>query len=199
MNQPYIYIYPLPLGLPSNSALSTVPCAMHCAIPFRHQGPISRRHFFHQPEKGVCFRMIQVHDFHCSFVYLLLYYYISSTCFYIRSSGIKSRMLGALPYCISTLVICFLHSINSGYMSIKSLISSHHPLSPLVSKRLFSMSVSLLLFCKYDHQYHFSRFHMYAIIQNLCFSFCLTSLYMTVSRSIHLSTSNPTSFLDMTE
>ena len=114
MNQPYIYTYPFPLGLPSNSALITVPCAMHCAIPFWHQGPISRGHFFHQPGKGVCFRMIQVHDIYCTFVYLLLYYYISSTWFYIRSSGIRSRMLGTLPYCIFSLVIYFIHSINSG-------------------------------------------------------------------------------------
>ena len=142
---------------------------------------------------GVCFRMIQVHDIYCTFVYLLLYYYISSNWFYIRSSGIRSRMLGTLPYCISSLVIYFIHSINSGYMSIKFLISSHQPLSPLVSTRLFSMSVSLLLFCKYDHLYHFSRFHMYALIQNLFFSFWLTSFCMTVS------TSNPNLFLYMTE
>ena len=53
--------------------------------------------------------------------------------------------------------------------------SSHHhhspmPLSPLVSIRLFSTSVSLFLPCKLVHLYHFSRFHIYALMYDICFS-----------------------------
>ena len=41
---------------------------------------------------------------------------------------------------------------------------------PLVSIRLFSTSLSLFLPCKPVHLYHFSRFHIYALIYNICFS-----------------------------
>ena len=61
----------------------------------------------------------------------------------------------------------------------------------LMSIHLFSMFVSLLLLCKYVHLYcFFSRFlRMYVNIWYLFFSFWLTSLHMTVSRSIHISAS----------
>ena len=42
--------------------------------------------------------------------------------------------------------------------------------SPLVSIRLFSTSVSQLLPCKPVHLYHFSRFHIHALIYDICFS-----------------------------
>ena len=32
------------------------------------------------------------------------------------------------------------------------------------------MSVSLFLFCRHDHQYHFSRFHIYVLMYDICFS-----------------------------
>ena len=41
--------------------------------------------------------------------------------------------------------------------------------------------------------------HICVNIRYLFFSFCLTSLYMTVSRSIHVSTNNPILFLFMAE
>ena len=41
---------------------------------------------------------------------------------------------------------------------------------PLVSIRLFSTSTSLFLPCKPIHLYHFSRFHIYALIYDICFS-----------------------------
>ena len=43
-------------------------------------------------------------------------------------------------------------------------------LSPLVSICLFSTSVSQFLPCKPVHLYHFSRFHIYALICDICFS-----------------------------
>ena len=46
--------------------------------------------------------------------------------------------------------------------------TNHFP--PLVSVRLFSTSVSQFLPCKPVHLYHFSRFHIYALIYDICFS-----------------------------
>ena len=69
---------------------------------------------------------------------------------------------------------------------------------PLVSICLFSTSVSLFLPCKLVHMYHFSRFHVYALIYDICFLF-LTSLCMTVSRSIQISIKDPILFLFMAE
>ena len=70
------------------------------------------------------------------------------------------------------LVIYFIHI--SVYMSIP--ISQFIPpqptphFSPLVSIRLISTSVSLFLPCKPVHLYHFSRFHIYALTYDICFS-----------------------------
>ena len=52
----------------------------------------------------------------------------------------------------------------------KSPSSSHHLFPPLVSIRLFCTSLSLFLSCKQVHQHIFSRFHIYALIYNICFS-----------------------------
>ena len=41
---------------------------------------------------------------------------------------------------------------------------------PAVSTSLVSISVSPLLPCKWVHQYHLSRFHMHALIYNICLS-----------------------------
>ena len=56
-------------------------------------------------------------------------------------------------------------------------------------------SVFLVLSCKYVHQYHFSRFHIYICVCvcvniYLFFSFWLTSLCMTYSRFIHITTND---------
>ena len=70
------------------------------------------------------------------------------------------------------LVIYFIHI--SVYMSIP--ISQFIPpppfphFPPLVSIHLFSTSVSLFLPCKLVHLYHFSRFHIYVLIYDICFS-----------------------------
>ena len=58
---------------------------------------------------------------------------------------------------------------SSVYMSI--LLSEYiHPPSSTVSISLFSKSALLFLPCKYIHQYHFSRCHIYALIYDICFS-----------------------------
>ena len=45
-----------------------------------------------------------------------------------------------------------------------------HGFPPLMSICLFSTSVSLFLSCKPVHLYHFSRFHIYVLIYDICFS-----------------------------
>ena len=96
------------------------------------------------------------------------------------------------------LIIYFIHI--SVYMSISQFITPPPPplpLPPLVSIRLFLTSVSLFLPCKPVHLYHFSRFHIYALIYDICFSLSDLLHCMTVSRSIHISTNDPISFLLM--
>ena len=41
---------------------------------------------------------------------------------------------------------------------------------PAVSTSLFSMSASPFLPCRQVHQYHFSKFHVVALIYDICFS-----------------------------
>ena len=70
--------------------------------------------------------------------------------------------------------------------------SSHHHQTPhhfppLVPIRLFSTSVSLYLPCKPVHLYRFSRFHIYALIYDICFS--LSDLLHSVWQSLDPSTS----------
>ena len=62
-----------------------------------------------------------------------------------------------------------------------------HHFPPLVSVRLFSTSVSLFLPCKLVHLYHFSRFHIHALIYYICFS--LSDLLHSVWQSLDPSTS----------
>ena len=82
----------------------------------------------------------------------------------------------------SPLAICFTYSSMcvSMLLSICPILFFPHPV-----QSLFSMSVSLLLLCKWVHQYHFSRVHMYTLIHDIL-SFWLTSLCITV-RFIHLT------------
>ena len=107
-------------------------------------------------------------------------------------------------YCRFLLVINFIHI--SVHMSIPIAQFStppsppHHGFPPLVSIRLFSTSEYQLLPWKSVHLYHFSRFHIYALIYDICFSsFWLTSLCMTVFSSIHDSTNDSISIHLMAE
>ena len=63
----------------------------------------------------------------------------------------------------------------------------HSSFPPLMSIRLFSTSVSQLLPCKPAHLYHFSRFHIHALIYDICFS--LSDLLHSVWQSLDPSTS----------
>ena len=62
-----------------------------------------------------------------------------------------------------------------------------HPLSPLGVHTLFSTSVSLFLPWKLVHLYRFSRFHVYALIYDICFS--LSDWLHSVWQSLGPSTS----------
>ena len=58
---------------------------------------------------------------------------------------------------------------------------------PLVSIHLFATSVSQFLPWKPVHLYHFSRYHIYALIYDICFS--LSDLFHSVWQSLDPSTS----------
>ena len=79
---------------------------------------------------------------------------------------------------------------------ITQFITPPHPppcrFPPLVSIRLFSTSVSQFLPCKLVHLYHFSRFHIYAVIYDICFS--LSDLLHAVWQSL-----DPSMCLQMTQ
>ena len=68
---------------------------------------------------------------------------------------------------------------------------------PLVSICLFSVSVSLFLPCTPVHLYHFSRFHIYALIYDICFSLSdlLHSIWQSLDPSTSLQTTQFRSFL----
>ena len=99
--------------------------------------------------------------------------------------------LFAFLYCRFLLVINFIHI--SVYMSIPIAHFStppsppHHGFPPLVSIHLFSTSVSQLLLCKPVHRYHISRFHIHALIYDICFS--LSDLLHSVWQSLDPSMS----------
>ena len=61
-----------------------------------------------------------------------------------------------------------------------SLHPSHSLLLPLCPQ-VSSLCLPLLLPCKKVHQYHFSRFHIYMLIHNICFfSLSNSTLYNTL-------------------
>ena len=77
-----------------------------------------------------------------------------------------------------------------GNVYISQLLSQFIPLSPspAMSTSPFSTSASLFVPCTQVHQYHFSRFHICALIYDICFfSFWLTFLCKTDSRFAPLS------------
>ena len=76
-------------------------------------------------------------------------------------------------------------------------ISQFYHLFLLVTISLFSTSVTLCFVKKFNYTIFYTS-HINDIIWHLSFSFCLSSLSMTVSRSINVSANDPISFLFMT-
>ena len=76
-----------------------------------------------------------------------------------------------LPVLCSNFPLASSLTHNSIYMS--TLLSQFIPPSPCltVSMSLFSISASPSFPCKQVHQYHFSRFHIYALICDIFFSY----------------------------
>ena len=68
--------------------------------------------------------------------------------------------------------------------------------SPAVSTSLFSMSAFLLLLYKQFHQYNFSRFHIHALIYDICFSLTYFALYSRI-QFIRLTKTDSDLFLFM--
>ena len=85
-----------------------------------------------------------------------------------------TEALSSLSYSKFPLAIYFTY----GNVYVTMLFSQFIPFSsfPTVPTSLFSMSASPLLPCKWVHQYHLSRFHMHALIYNICL-FVLLYLY----------------------
>ena len=94
-------------------------------------------------------------------------------------------------------IIYFIHRVKSVHEPIPA-PSSPYPLFPL-SVCLFSSSLSLFLFCKWDHLYHF--FHIPLKCINIWYLFSLSDLLtcMIDSKSILVSTKDPVLFLFMVE
>ena len=71
--------------------------------------------------------------------------------------------------------------------------------SPTESKRLFYISVSLLLSHIQGYCYHLSKFHIYALVYCIGFSFWLTSLCTIGSSFIHLIRTDSNAFFLIAE
>ena len=84
------------------------------------------------------------------------------------------------------------------YVNPILIVYLNFPFPTFVSICLFSTSVSLFLLCKQVHLYHFSRFHIYALIYNICFSF-YDLLCMIISSSIHICANGTISFFFMAD
>ena len=94
-----------------------------------------------------------------------------------------------------SLVMYFIYI--SVYMSIPISQFIPHPLSPLGSIHLFSMSLSVFLPCKQVHLYHLSRSHIYALIYDIYISLSdlLHSVWLSLSPSMSLQMIQFRSFL----
>ena len=102
--------------------------------------------------------------------------------------------LSRQPASLIRLPLAILHMVM--YMLQCYSIKLSHPLLLPLSPKLFFVSMSLLLTCTWNHQYHLSRFHIYVFnVWYLSFSFWLTSLCIIGPRFIHLIRTDSNSFL----
>ena len=117
---------------------------------------------------AICMSSLEIYLFRSSAHFFFFWGIVVLQCcvsFHCQRSEVEFPVL----YSRFSLVIYFIHV--SVYMSIPvSQLIPPHPFPTLVSIRLFSTPVSLFLPCKLVHRYHFSRFHIYALIYDICFS-----------------------------
>ena len=122
------------------------------------------------------------------FIYLFLCLYFFQFLFFIGvelfynvelvSTVQKSEVEFPVLYSRFLLVIYFIHISVYTSIPISQFIAHPHPaFPPLVSIRLFSTSVSLFLPCKPVYLYHFSRFHIYALIYDIFLFLTYFTLY----------------------
>ena len=88
---------------------------------------------------------------------------------FIQTTFLRKENLVSCTRIGGRAVKTYLHQLPISYIAVcvcesKPSNSPHPPLPPY----LFSTSVSLFLLCKWIHLYHFSRFHIYALICNIC-------------------------------
>ena len=84
-------------------------------------------------------------------------------------------------------------------MLLSPFISLCSSCPPPLSVSLFSMSASPLLLCELIHQYHPSRFHIYALIYDIWFSLSDISFWIIDSRFIQFVRTDSNVFLFIAE
>ena len=97
---------------------------------------------------------------------------------HLATLGLHRACLTQLPVLYNSFLLAIYLTVDGVYVSIilsqfVTPCSSH-----AVSTRWSSMSASLFLPCKQIHQYHFARFHVCALIYDICFS--LSPLFYSV-------------------
>ena len=110
-----------------------------------------------------------------------MYTYIPSLLSFLPIQVTRRHRVGfAALYSRFSLVTCFKHSINSVCMSI--------PISQFIPPSWYPCVCSLRLcvsfcFASKGCVYHFSRFHVHALIYNVCFSDLLPSVRQSLNPS----------------
>ena len=112
-----------------------------------------------------------------------LYRYIYPFFFRFPSHLGHHRALSRIPCAIQQVLVTYLFYIQQCIYFNPSLPIHPTPSVPLVTIRLFSTSVSLFLPCRLVHLYHFSRFHIHALIYDICFS--LSDLLHSDNLQVH--------------
>ena len=87
-----------------------------------------------------------------------------------------SQGIGLSSLCYATTSHYFTHGNVYVSMVLSQFIPSSRSFPPLCPKSVLYFA-SVFLPCKQVHQYHFSRFHMYALIYDICFSLSDFTLY----------------------
>ena len=116
------------------------------------------------------------------------FFLLGYSCFTMLLVSTVQRSEAEFPVLYSRfLLVIFLYILVCIYQSQSPNLSHHHPpLSPLRVHTLFSTSLSLFLPCKPVHLYHFSTFHIYALIYGICFSLSDFTLYDSLEVHPHL-------------